>query len=122
MELKAWFRLCCCSSSSLVSVLSADGDDRMLEHPLAEERLVARLEELLLLEPEVRRLGVKRLIKSSMVFTGDFNSNLRRTWTRTRARPGTKYDTGKFKNKFKRMSHTHTLSVCGPHLVSRLVR
>lgn len=60
----------------MVSVLSAEGEDSRLEQPLLEDRLVMRLEELLLLEPEVSRLGVKRLMKSSMVFTGDFSSNL----------------------------------------------
>lgn len=88
MALKAWSRvpvalalvlaLVLRSSSSFVSVLSADGEDRTLEQPRWEdERLVTRLDKLLLLEPDVRRLGVKRLIKSSMVFTGDFSSNLR---------------------------------------------
>lgn len=69
-----------CSSFSLVSVLSAEGDGSKLEHPLLEERF--KLDELLLLEPEVRRLGVKRLMKSSMVLTGDFSSNLVRTLKR----------------------------------------
>ena len=68
------------SSSSLVRVLSAEGEDRALEQPRVDERLVTRLEVELLLEPEVRRLGVKRLMKSSMVFTGDLSSNLIRTW------------------------------------------
>lgn len=67
------------SSSSFVSVLSADGDDSRLEQPRLEERLVTRLEELLLLEPEVSRLGAKRLMKSSIVLTGDLSSNLVRT-------------------------------------------
>lgn len=72
------------TSSSLVRVLSAEGEVRTLEQPRCEEeRLVTRLDRLLLLEPEVRRLGVKRLMKSSMVFTGDFSSN-RRTCDRER--------------------------------------
>lgn len=96
MGLKAWSRvpvalafvlaLARRSSSSLVSVLSADGEERTLEQPRWEdERLVTRLDKLLLLEPDVRRLGVKRLMKSSMVFTGDFSSN-RRTCRRTRGK------------------------------------
>ncbi len=75
--LKACCRSCSgrFSSFSFVSVLSAEGGGQHAAATLWEdERLVARLEELLLLEPEVRRLGVKRLMKSSMVFTGDFNS------------------------------------------------
>ena len=57
-------------------MLSVDADEMMLEPARWVDRLAARLDKLLLFEPEVRRLGVNFRMKSSMVFTGDFSSNL----------------------------------------------
>ena len=56
-------------------MLSVDVDERILKPNLCIDLFVARLDELLLLDPEVKRLGVSLRMKSSMVFTGDFSSN-----------------------------------------------
>lgn len=56
-------------------MLSVDVDESTLKPNLCIDLLVARLDELLLLDPEVRRLGVNLRMKSSIVFTGDLSSN-----------------------------------------------
>lgn len=65
-------------------MLSVDVDESTLNPNLCIDLLVARLDELLLLDPEVKRLGVNLRMKSSMVFTGDFSKNRSLTLRRTK--------------------------------------
>lgn len=62
------------------SLSSGPSVDRELEPDLCVALAAARFE--MLGQPEVRRLGENLRRKSSMVFTGDFSSNLTLTFCR----------------------------------------